>query len=265
MALRVLTFSEVEGLFEKRLEDSSAYIEKYRQTKYNHYVNSVHENEHGIKEVNTYEQWRETYKSRKVEYKEYLSANSYYEIAANYFYSKSCKFYFQQSNLLYRFYFDQFGKKHHDRTFDHNIILFNLLPFCSDKNEDKVNYFSRILSNLTSQITVESFTHYLRLYLENNIFEVLNRVASFSQVEEDELAYYNFLKENDSDLQNEINLFISEITAMYKLKDPSDEKVYLVDENDFAVIFKGKEFIFNYETMWKYFLEKAELKKRHYN
>jgi len=211
-----------------------------------------------------YEKWRESYKSKRIEYKEYLSANSFYEISANYFYSTTCKFYFQQSNLLYRFYFDQFGKKHHDRNFDHNIIYFNLLPFCADKNEEKVAYFSKILSNLTSQITVESFTYYLRLYLENNIFEVLNRVASFAQEEENELAYYNFVKATEADLQNEINFFISEITAMYKLKDPSDEKVYLVDETDFAVIFKGKEFIFNYETLWKYFLEKAELKKRHY-
>jgi len=264
MTLRVLTYSEVESLIEKRLEDSSKYLEKFRQSKYNHYVNAVHENEHGVKEVSTYEQWRESYKSRKIEYKEYLSASSFYEISDNYFYSKSCKFYFQQSNLLYRFYFDQFGKKHHDKVFDHNIILFNLLPFFKDTNEEKVTYFSRLLSNLTSQITVESFTTYLRLYLENNIFDVLNRIASFTTDEENELAYYNFLKAYEADLQNEINFFIEEITAMYKLKDPSDQKVYLVDETDFAVIFKGKEFIFNYEALWKHFKGKADLKKRNY-
>jgi len=72
------------------------------------------------------------------------------------------------------------------------------------------------------------------------------------------------MKDHANDLETEISEMVHEITGLYKLKDPSDEKVYLVETTDFSVIFKDKEFMFTFEELWKFLLQRAELKKRHY-
>ena len=107
---------------------------------------------------------------------------------------------------------------------------------------------------------MKNFSDTLRIYLNTNIFGVFYKLEELCQYEDIKLSYTNFINNNKHDLENEINLYIQEITGLYNLKDKDEEKYYLVDENDLKSIFKNKDFIFNFEEMWKYFLEKIELK-----
>jgi hypothetical protein len=227
-------------------------------------VNIQPTDDEGNKEaVISFEDWKKNLKAKKLEYDLFLPASSFYEISEENFYHKECKFAFSQSNLLYKFYFDQFGKKHNDKIYDHNILLLLLLSFCKDSNQEKVEYFYKILTKM-GIVSIKNFADYLRIYLETTIFGVINKIFELSQDEENLHYYKVFLKDNKADLENEITCFINEITGMYNLKDQNEEKIYLVEESDFSTIFKNKEFIFNFEELWKYFLEKADIKKRHY-
>jgi len=113
-------------------------------------------------------------------------------------------------------------------------------------------------------VTVKNFTDYLRMYLESNIFGVLIKINELTQDDENKYHLLTFLNENESDLKHEITCFVNDVSGMYHLKDQNEEKIYLVEESDCATIFKNREFIFNFEELWKYFLEKADLKKRNY-
>lgn len=264
LKLRDLYFAEVENLIQEKLEDSANYLEKYRQKKYNFWIFSLPVDEYGNKEgVVSFEDWKKKLLSKKIDHDYFLPMSSFHDLSENNFYHPNCKYAFQQKNLLFKFYFDQFGKRHDEKTFDHNIILLLLLSFCKDSNKDKAGYFYKILSKI-GQVTIKTFADYLRLYLETNIFGVFEKVMELSQNEENSNEYTFFLKEHKTELELEITSFVSEILGLYNLKDENEEKVYLVDPGDFTSLFKNREFIFNFEELWKYFLEKAELKKRHY-
>jgi len=84
-----------------------------------------------------------------------------------------------------------------------------------------------------------------------------------SDHEDNTHSYEVFLKEHEREFKGLIDDFVNDIGSMYKLKDKSDEKVYLVETTDFPFIFNNREYFFNFEDLWKYFLEKQELVRRH--
>ena len=261
LKLREQTFQNVERFITEKLENSSEFLEKFHKKKYNHYLKNLpkNEDEEEFVEEISFETWKTKLKSKKLQYDLFLPASTFYELSETYFYYGECKFAFQQSNLMYKFYFDQFGKDHYDKIYDHNLLLLFLLSFCKDSNEEKVINFYKILSNI-GQVTLKNFSDTLRIYLNTNIFGVFYKLEELCQYEDIKLSYTNFINNNKHNLENEINLYIQEITGLYNLKDKDEEKYYLVDENDLKSIFKNKDFIFNFEEMWKYFLEKIELK-----
>ena len=263
LRVREHKFAEVKKIIEDKLQNSSEYLENFRKKKYNQFVLQNSIDEHHKKEILSFEDWKLNLLAKKLDYDLYLPSSSFFEISETYFYNNACKFSFEQSNLLYKFYFEQFGKTHDDKIYDHNIILINLVSLCSDANKDKVSIFYQIISQM-GIVTVKNFIDYLKMYLENNIFGVLKKINDLTQDEENKYHLVTFLNENESDLKNEISCFINDVSGMYHLKDQNEEKIYLVEESDCEVIFKNREFIFNFEELWKYFLEKAELKKRNY-
>jgi len=267
LTLRQMTFDEVKNLIEKNLEDSSQYVEKYRQKKYNHYLSTVHEDEEGVKHAMTYEDWKKTYNAKKIIFDQYLPSSTFQDLSENYFYSKKCQFANIQSNFLQKFYFDQFGKEYKDPTiFDHNIILLNLLSFCKGSHAEKVAHFGELLSRLTfsTNLTIENFVLFVRIYIETNTLEVFNRLMKLNSDHDDNSHSYEvFLKEHEREFKGLIDDVVNEIGALYKLKDKSEEKVYLVEKADFPFIFNNREYLFNFEDLWKYFLEKQDLVRRH--
>jgi len=226
----------------------------------------LHEDEEGVKHALAYEDWRKNYNAKKVIFDQYLPSVSFQDISENYFYSKRCKFASTQRNFLLKYYFDQFGKDHTSVIFDHNIILFNLLSLCKGSHTEKIVHFGEIVSRLTAStsLTIESFSHYIKLYLETNTLTVLERLTKLNSDHEDNTVHYEtFMKEHEREFKGLIDDIVNEITAMYKLKDKSDEKMYLVEKADFPFIFGNKTYLFNFEDLWKHFLEKQELVRRH--
>ena len=262
LKVRELSFLDIERIIEEKLEDSSKYIENYLKKKYDSLIESKDEDQERGNIIN-YEEWVKSLNCRDNDLGLFLTSSSFYDICKTYFYSDKSKSAFVHSNLLYKFYFDQFGYSHKQKTFDHNIILLNLLSLTRDSSMEKVKIFYKIVNKLAKP-TVRNVLDILRDYLEKNLFGVMKKLIEVSQENSIKYEIEVFLVENETILDNVISDIINEILLLYDLKDVNEEKIYSVDESDCDIIFKDKHLIFNFEELWKYCLERADRKKRNY-
>jgi len=264
LKLRELFFQEVEKVIEEKLEDSSKYLENHNKKKYDiHVSQKLEEVEERGGNLLIYEELEKNISSRNINLGLYLSSSSYYDICKTYFYSQESKNAFVHSNLLYKFFFDQFVENSNEKIFNHNIILLNLLSFTRDYSHEKGKIFYKLVTKLVKP-TIRNFLDVLRKYLEKNIFGVVSKLLELTDQKPINYTIGNYMKENNDVLDNVITDILNEIFNVYELKDMNEDQVYLVEESECSVIFKNKHVIFNYEELWRYCLERVDVKKRNY-
>jgi hypothetical protein len=261
LKLREQFFQEVEKVIEEKLEDSSKYLENHHKKKYDIYLTQKLEKveERGINMIE-YEELEKNMSSRYINLGLSLSSSSYYDICKTYFYCQESKNAFVHSNLLYKFFFDQFGENSNEKIFDHNIILLNLLSLTKDPSHEKGKIFYKLVTKMVKP-TIRNFLVVLRKYLENNIFGVVSKLLELTEQKPINYRIGNYMKENKDVLDNVITDILNEILNVYELKDMNEDQVYLVEESECSVIFKNKHVIFNFEELWRYCLERVVVKK----
>jgi len=261
LKLREQFFQEVEKVIEEKLEDSSKYLENHHKKKYDIYLTQKLEKveERGINMIE-YEELEKNMSSRYINLGLSLSSSSYYDICKTYFYCQESKNAFVHSNLLYKFFFDQFGENSNEKIFDHNIILLNLLSLTKDPSHEKGKIFYKLVTKMVKP-TIRNFLVVLRKYLENNIFGVVSKLLELTEQKPINYRIGNYMKENKDVFDNVITDILNEILNVYELKDMNEDQVYLVEESECSVIFKNKHVIFNFEELWRYCLERVVVKK----